>query len=134
MDFPAIAISVRQPWAWAIIYAGKDIENRDWRPTNPGLKRRGIVAVHAAKGMTKAEYAEAAEFMRADSDLRINCPAPHELARGGIVGTVEIIDAVSDSASPWFFGPRGLVLRNAQPCAFRPCRGQLGFFKWEEGK
>ena len=25
------ALSIRQPWAWAILHAGKDIENRDWR-------------------------------------------------------------------------------------------------------
>lgn len=26
-----IALSIRQPWAWLIINAGKDIENRDWK-------------------------------------------------------------------------------------------------------
>ena len=26
-------LSIRQPWAWAIIHAGKDIENRCW-PTS----------------------------------------------------------------------------------------------------
>ena len=25
------AISIRQPWAWAILYAGKDVENRTWQ-------------------------------------------------------------------------------------------------------
>jgi len=25
---PSIALSVRQPWAWAIIHAGKPVENR----------------------------------------------------------------------------------------------------------
>lgn len=24
------AISVRQPWAWAVFAAGKDVENRSW--------------------------------------------------------------------------------------------------------
>ena len=24
------ALTIKQPWAWAIIHAGKDIENRDW--------------------------------------------------------------------------------------------------------
>lgn len=33
MDLPEFALSIRQPWAWAIVYAGKDIENRTW-PTN----------------------------------------------------------------------------------------------------
>lgn len=28
-------LTVRNPWAWAIIHAGKDIENRTWRITTP---------------------------------------------------------------------------------------------------
>mgnify|MGYP006363525131 CR=1 FL=1 len=24
------ALSIRAPWWWAILYAGKDIENREW--------------------------------------------------------------------------------------------------------
>ena len=43
-----------------VFYAGKDLEDRDWRPTNPGLKQRGSIAIHASKGMTKAYYQEAA--------------------------------------------------------------------------
>src|ERR1051326_1498970 len=38
------ALSVRQPWAWLIIYGGKDIENRDW-PTS----HRGPTLIHAGK-------------------------------------------------------------------------------------
>lgn len=37
LDF---ALSVRQPWAWAIIFAGKDIENRSWQAVNHGLNQR----------------------------------------------------------------------------------------------
>ena len=25
-----IALTIRQPWAWAILHASKDIENRGW--------------------------------------------------------------------------------------------------------
>ncbi|MCC7374294.1 MAG: hypothetical protein IT581_06545 [Verrucomicrobiales bacterium] len=50
MNQPTLAISVRQPSAWMIIHAGKDIENRTWR-----TKFRGRVLVHAAKGMTDDE-------------------------------------------------------------------------------
>ena len=33
---PAVkALTIRQPWAWATIYGGKDLENRRWR--RPGL-------------------------------------------------------------------------------------------------
>ncbi|MBE9001406.1 ASCH domain-containing protein [Nostoc sp. LEGE 12447] len=51
------AISVRQPWAWAIIYALKDIENRGWP-----IHYRGDILIHAAKTCTKKEYFEAKEF------------------------------------------------------------------------
>jgi hypothetical protein len=40
----ALALSIRQPWAHAVLHLGKDVENRDWRypPTH-----RGAVIVHA---------------------------------------------------------------------------------------
>jgi hypothetical protein len=38
------ALSVRQPWAWAIIYALKNVENRGWP-----IHYRGDILIHAAK-------------------------------------------------------------------------------------
>lgn len=125
---PELALSVRQPWAWAIIYGGKDIENRSWQAVNHGLKRRGRIAIHAAKGMTRDEYEDAADWIRRCGAA---CPKPADLLRGGIIGSVEVIDVVSESDSPWFFGPRGLVLRDPSPCDFKPAVGQLGYFRWE---
>lgn len=130
MILPAEALSVRQPWAWAIIHAGKDIENRSWQAVNHGLRRRGRVAIHAAKGLTRDEYADARDFMLCQ--LGIECPPPAALMRGGIIGSVEIVDVVKSSASRWFFGPRGLVLADPQACDFIPAIGALGFFKWTE--
>ncbi len=136
-DIPVKAISIRQPWAWAIVHAGKDIENRDWH-TN----YRGPVAIHAAKGMGKQEYADAADTIT--SILRWTpdqewldrwhglCAAPYRLDRGGIIGIAEIVDCVRQSDSPWFFGRFGFVLRNARPVDFIPVRGDLGFFDWRK--
>lgn len=124
---PTLALSVRQPWAWAIVYAGKDIENRSWQAVNHGLAQRGRIAVHAAKGLTRDEYVDAYEFMRG---IGVTCPPAGALLRGGIIGTVDVIDVVSQSDSKWFFGPRGLVLANAAPCEFVPAVGALGYFKW----
>ena len=48
---------------------------------------------------------------------------------GHIVGKVDIVDCVTESESPWFFGRHGFVLAN--PVAFArpvPCKGALGFF------
>jgi hypothetical protein len=130
VDLPDLALSVRQPWAWAIIHAGKDIENRSWQAVNHGLKWRGRIAVHAAKGMTRDEYNDGGDFMLS---LGIKCPPAVDLLRGGIIGSVEVIDVVSRSDSPWFFGPRGLVLRDPMPCEFIPCYGTLGYFEWRKG-
>ena len=30
-----LAVSIRQPWAWAVIHAGKDVENRQVAPRVP---------------------------------------------------------------------------------------------------
>ena len=129
MDLPKLALSVRQPWAWAIIHAGKDIENRSWQAVNHGLRQRGRIAIHASKGMGKAEYEDARDTIEANG---AKCPDAHKLLRGGIIGSVEVVDVVSESESPWFFGPRGLVLRNPIACEFVPAVGQLGYFAWTE--
>ena len=126
---PELALSVRQPWAWAIIYASKDIENRSWQAVNHGLRQRGRIAIHASKGMTREEYEDASEFI---ADIGCLVPAAHELLRGGIIGSVEVMDVVSESKSPWFVGPRGLVLRDPKPCNFVPAIGALGYFRWKE--
>ena len=131
-----IALSIRQPWASLILKAGKDIENRCW-PT----KFRGRMLIHSAKGMTRTEHEDAIAFavgaIQADprnagtakrTTLRDLGFAFDDLQRGGIVGSVEIVDCVSSSASPWFCGGYGFVLRNPQMLPFAPFKGSLGFF------
>lgn len=128
VDLPDIALSVRQPWAWAIIYGGKDIENRVRRAiTLGGMDRHRRLAIHASSGMTRSEYDDAAEFMET---LEVACPPPSELVRGAIIGSVSIVGITKQSASPWFFGPWGLELADAQACETIPCAGQLGAFRW----
>jgi hypothetical protein len=117
-----LALSIRQPWAHMILHHGKDIENRTW-PTQV----RGRVLIHASKGMTKDEYLMAIRSFPT-LEIMMSIPDQHDLQRGGIVGSVEIVDCVTDSDSPWFCGPFGFVLRNPIILPFRPFRGQLGFF------
>lgn len=121
-DLPKFALSIRQPWAWAIVHAGKDIENRNWMHNF-----RGPVCIHASKSMTGMELDDAADFMRS---LDVEIPRGLELQRGGIIGTAEIVDCVDSSESPWFVGRYGFVLRNARPVEFIPVKGLLGFFNW----
>lgn len=141
MDLPKIAISVRMPWAWAIFHADpvKNIENRDWREPNPGLRFRGPVAIQASSGMTQQEYESAAETIQSITGKPP--PPARDLQRGGIIGHVIVDEIIRASQmrgdpkwlSPWFFGPCGLVLKRPTPCEFIPCKGQLGFFEWRPG-
>ena len=120
------AISIRQPWAWLILNHGKDIENRVW-PT----KFRGRVLVHASATMTKAQWKEAGAFVaqRRGIDPPISLPPYGSLDCGGIVGSVEIVDCVTASTSPWFTGRFGFVLRDPHPLPFVPLKGSLRFFE-----
>ncbi len=118
------AISIRQPWAWLIVNGHKNIENRDW-----ATRFRGPVLIHAAKGMTRAEYEECSDFARG---LGATVPPFEDLERGGIVGQATVVDCVSESDSPWFFGRYGFVLADTRILAFRPWRGQLSFFEVPE--
>ena len=120
--YPALAISVRQPWAWLICRAGKNIENRTW-PT----RFRGLVAIHAGKTMTRDDYEACDFFISGFSQIQL--PPFSELQRGGIVGQCQITDCVTASESPWFVGEYGFVLCDARPLPFLPCKGALGFFK-----
>jgi hypothetical protein len=116
-----LALSIQQPWAWLIAAGHKDIENRDWKPWNPGLKFRGSFLIHT--GLRFDGPDDANEWAWPD----INRPVDFDM--GGIVGEAEIVGVVTESSSRWFYGPYGLVIRNAKRLPFRPCVGQLGFFR-----
>ena len=49
LDLPQLALSVRQPWAWAIIHGGKPLENRSQGAIDYMRPLRGRRAIHAAK-------------------------------------------------------------------------------------
>ena len=124
------ALSIRQPWAWLICNAGKDIENRNW-PT----RFRGRVLIHAGKTMTRADYEVCVIYCSGlpDGTLRedFRFPMFDELKDqcGGIIGETEIIGCVTESESVWFCGEYGFVLQNSKPLPFTPCKGSLSFFE-----
>jgi hypothetical protein len=126
------ALSIRAPWWWFILHAGKDIENRDW-PT----RFRGRVYIHASKWWKLEDVTEDSETAsRCYHAALCDLVTPDVTFRqmrdvgGHIVGSVEIVDCVSHSNSPWFCGEYGLVLRN--PIALKtpiPYKGALGLFE-----
>lgn len=142
------AISIRQPWIWAILSAGKRVENRP-RP----WAHRGPILLHASKGMTKAEYNLFAmwwvrDFPRRTISSYPKLPDMAELQRGGIIGKAHVLDCIKRpyalgdvlpigvtpaqaelSVRPWFTGPYGLVLGHVEAIPFIPFPGQLGLFE-----
>lgn len=122
---PLLALSVRQPWAHAIVHLGKDIENRKVR-----YGHRGLTLIHASAGMTPEEYEAAQAFMHSRGVMGGWLPSLSLIERGGIIGAAEITDAVAEHPSPWWMGPCGLVLANARPIPFIPCRGTVAPMFW----
>lgn len=127
---PPLALSVRQPWAWAIIHGGKVIENRSMGSIRTGRMVPGPICIHAATGMKEAEYRYAHwRLARHGAD----CPRPDELVRGAIIGTVDVTEIITESDSEWFGGDAGLVLANPRAIDPLPASGKLGYFRWQEG-
>lgn len=40
-----MALTVKQPWAWAIVHSTKRVENRTWPPPDKIIRQR--IAIHA---------------------------------------------------------------------------------------
>ena len=131
-----LVLSVRQPWAWAIVHAGKTVENRSHAFVRRVGGYRGQLCIHAAKGMTRDEYESAAAFM---AGIGVACPPPADLVRGAIIGTVvleEVMIRVREAdmaADPWLFGPCALVLTRPRAVEPVPAKGALGLFRWQPG-
>ena len=123
------AISIRQPWAWAILHAGKPVENRTW-----ATRFRGRVLIHAGRTFDREGY----EWIALNAErlgLPVGAvPGPNGFPMGGVVGAVTVADCVEEGDghpvedSPWFFGPFGFVLTDPEACELVPCPGRLGFF------
>lgn len=106
-------ISVRQPWASAILHRGKTVENRSWSTLH-----RGRIWIHAAKQLDAI----------AVGDRRLEGLDVDGLPRGVILGSVDLVDVIRSSRSPW--AARGMfhwVLRDPQPlCQPVAFRGRAG--------
>ena len=118
------AISIRPPWAWAILHAGKDIENRTWN-----TKIRGTIAIHASQSMSRPYYESAIEVI---GKLAPGAKIPNyeAMVRGAIVGLVELVGCEERTKSKWHVRDHyGFLLAN--PRVLRepiPCNGRLSFW------
>ena len=116
------ALSIQQPWAYFIVAGVKPVENRTWRTSY-----RGPLLIHAGKRFDRAGW----EWITENTGLLgLDISSlPDQFDRGGIVGKVTVTGCVERHASPWFFGPYGFVMEDAERLEFRALRGQLGLFE-----
>jgi ASCH domain-containing protein len=112
------ALSVRQPWAWAIVAGVKTIENRSRRTSY-----RGKLLIHA--GVSKSDLGE-------EGDRMLGLPSYDKLTYGAIVGVAELVDCVpveQVAGQPFAEGPYCWLMVNARPLAVPyPCRGALSLW------
>jgi hypothetical protein len=121
------ALTVKQPWAWAVIHGGKDIENRNQR-----INYRGELFIHAGKG----EDSEAHSFPALNAVIPNDYPA---LRRGQVLGTVALIgchnsETCGNSCSVWAEdGCWHWELADARAIPFPyPATGKLGLWNLEQ--
>ncbi|POH58900.1 hypothetical protein [Arthrobacter glacialis] len=136
------ALTVRNPWAWAIIFGGKDVENRSIRTNHIGQ-----VAIHTAKAVdTEGMYSA---LVQAAIDEHNTAPViPGELIPradleqlGNIIGTVDINPVHhadhcrqpdGSFCSAWAMDKMWhWPLTNPHPISPLPAKGALGLWEWD---
>lgn len=136
------ALSVRQPWAFAIVIGAKTVENRDW-----ASKHLGPLAIHASKTEERDAVDDVLRMIHEQlpppldlEGLRHVYEATKRL--GCVVGAVDMIGCTNGSDAEnwegaldqWFTGPYGFVLQNARVVRETvPCRGRLGIWRLPSG-
>lgn len=118
------ALSFSQPWLWAVLHAGKHVENRTWAPPIEMIDQR--IALHAAKSWDKernygtrdGRVVTATGYLLS---LKLDPPGHKEsYPQSAIVGVATIDRIVTSPKSlsadqtRWFFGPFGWILKDVR--------------------
>ena len=138
-------LTVRQPWAWAIIHGGKDVENRS---RNIAGDYRGPVAIHAGKRFKADEIRAACEaFPTLAPDVKDRIKGQSlfggdPLYVGAIIGVVDLIDSHWARDCFGYYGTeirpcsewaelnaRHLTLARPRPIEPIPAKGKLGLWR-----
>lgn len=80
-------LTLKQPWAWAVFFAGKDVENRSILTTH-----RGATYIHAGRKVDS----DGLELLR-----QLGITPPEHFAHGVILGSVDLFGCITDSHSVW---------------------------------
>jgi ASCH domain len=117
-------LSVHPQWAWAIIFGGKDVENRSW-----STGYRGRVLVHASSRRASADQlAQDRVAICRNGGLSADA-LPSAFERSAIIGSIEVVDCVQRSRSMWAYpGNTFWMLREPRALAppIKSVHGKLG--------
>jgi hypothetical protein len=121
------ALTVRQPWANAIAYGNKRVENRTWSADRAAGK---LIAIHAGKG----------HDLDAMPPEGCTWPEVPDLSLGAVLAVATVTGSCvpwecDGECSPWAIrGQDHWHLEDVRPLAKPvPCRGALGLWRLPEG-
>jgi hypothetical protein len=124
-----VALSMRQPWCYAVTDLGKRVENRKWNTSH-----RGRFLIHASKArgrLDEARYREAAIAQMLGLGVIASpdeVPPDELLPRGGFVASATLLDVIPRQSDPawarerfdrhdlrwWFESQYGFVLERVE--------------------
>lgn len=127
-------LSVRQPWASAIIAGVKTVENRSWPPPPSVIGPENRLWIHASRS-TDALTSEAVL-----NHLGDHWPAADLISMRGlcghVIGSVVVTgwstwseSTAHHAENPWAIGPVLWYLSDPVPCSPFPASGKLKIFQ-----
>ena len=141
MEPKRAVLSIRQPWAWAIVNGWKPVENRTWHSSY-----RGPLLIHAGKREEREDVDDVLALVSKQNGLDIHDLRKRyerEKALGAIVGRCVMRGCASsfmdaergllefawEHVQQWWCGPHGFLLTDAEPLSAPiPMRGRLGIW------
>jgi len=124
------ALTLRPVWAWAVIFGGKNVENRAWK-----TDYRGPLIIHAGSSHGPTAEDDVREVERCAC-----VTMPDEIEVGAAIGMVELVACMRDGPhgtceSPWALpGLYHWVLRNPRTIVPVNCKGKLRLWEFPDAK
>jgi len=103
------ALTLHQPWAWAVAHAGKRVENRTWHPPRSLIGQ--YLAIHAGaqpRGRALAEFEYVREELGAPEIDALDFSAVVAVVR--VTGALETPDVLTPQQRRWYMGPVAWLL------------------------
>jgi hypothetical protein len=124
---PLRALSLWQPWAHAIVWGSKRLENRKWAPWRSVVGQ--VIALHATDHVEPLSLAQINENFGTSWRLE-------DLARKAVVGLARVTGHITAddpraATDPWWMGPIAWTLEDVVRIDPVPCRGAQGLWLLE---